>query len=98
VEDGASGATSGDTEAALAASNSGGSSDGGANGSPGGVLGAGASGEGVSQPSIADGGLLGGGDSASSMLVGAVLALIGLGLLVGIAGGLRALHGRHGFP
>jgi hypothetical protein len=37
-------------------------------------------------------------DVAASPLGSAVLALAGLGLLVGIAGGLRALQGRRRYP
>jgi hypothetical protein len=33
-----------------------------------------------------------------SLLGGTVLALAALSLLVGIAGGLRALHDRQGYP
>jgi hypothetical protein len=34
------------------------------------------------------------------MLGGAALAVVAVGLLIGIAGGLKALHGRmtHGYP
>lgn len=95
VENGAHGAASGDA-AGLAASGSDGSSGGGANGAAGGVLGAGAYGGDASQPPSADDGALLGEGSAYSLLAGVLFALIGLGLLVGIGGGLRAY--RQGFP
>jgi hypothetical protein len=73
-------------------------SGGGANDTAGGVLGAAAFGEDASKPPTPDAPLLGE-NSPASLLAAAVLALIGLGLLVGIAGGLRALHGRQrGYP
>jgi hypothetical protein len=73
-------------------------SDGGANDTAGRVLGAAAFGEDASKPPTPDAPLLGE-NSPASLLAAAVLALIGLGLLVGIAGGLRALHGRQrGYP
>jgi hypothetical protein len=98
VEDGEHGAASGDEEAGLVASRSDGLSDGGAGGAAEGVLGAGAFGEDTSQPPTADGELLGE-DSATSLFVGALFALAGLGLLVGIAGGLRrAFRDRQGYP
>ena len=51
----------------------------------------------ASQPPGADDGvLLGEGGSANSLLAGVLFAFIGLGLLVGIGGGLRAY--RQGFP
>jgi hypothetical protein len=39
-------------------------------------------------------------DSGTSLLAGAVFALIAVGLLVGVVGGLKALHGRTrgGYP
>jgi hypothetical protein len=73
-------------------------SDGGANDTAGRVLGAAAFGEDASKPPTPDAPLLGE-NSPASLLAAAVLALIGLGLLVGIAGALRALHGRQrGYP
>lgn len=99
VENGAHGAASLDA-AGLAASRSDGSSGGGADGAAGGVLGAAAYGGDTSQPPSADDGALlgelGEGGSAHSLLAGVLFALIGLGLLVGIGGGLRAY--RQGFP
>jgi hypothetical protein len=96
VENGAHGAASLDV-AGLAASRSDGSSGGGANGAAGGVLGVGAYGGDASQrPGADDGALLGEGGSANSLLAGVLFAFIGLGLLVGIGGGLRAY--RQGFP
>ena len=65
----------------------------GAPSAPGEVLGAQAGSENPSGPRIAGAGLLGGG-SNSSLLAGALLGMSGLALLVGLAGGLRALHGR----
>ena len=95
VEDDAPGATSDDAEASLAASRSDGTSGGDANGAE--VLGAGAFGEDSSQPPTADVAPLGA-DSAGSLLFGLVLALMGLVLLVGIAGGVRSLRReRQGF-
>ena len=89
LEDGAPGAASADGTAGLAASRSDGSSGGGAGGA-GGVLAAGTFGEDASAPPTADGGLLGQDPSATSVLAAALFAVMGLGLLVGIAGGLRA--------
>jgi hypothetical protein len=64
------------------------------------MLGVGASNEDTSRPRLAqsraDETLLYS-ESTAGKLVGAVFALMGLGLLVGIVGGFRALHGRHGF-
>jgi hypothetical protein len=97
VEDGEHGAASGDQGAGLAASRSGGSPDGGAGGAAEGVLGAGAFGEDASQQPAADEPLLGD-SAASSLLLGAVFVFAGLVLLLGIVGGLRALHGRQGYP
>ena len=93
VENGPHGLAS-DDPAGLAASRSDGSS-GGANGAAGGVLGEGAYGGDAPQPPSADGARLGEG-SAQSLLAGVLFALIGLTLLVGIGGGLRAY--RQGFP
>jgi hypothetical protein len=84
-----------DAETGLVVSYSDSSSGGGADGTAGGVLGA--SGEDALEPPIVDGGPLGD-NSAPKLVVAAVFALIGLGLLVGIAGGLKALHGRQSFP
>ena len=96
VENGAHGAASLDA-AGLAASRSDGSSGGGANGAAGGVLGAGVYvGDASQPPSADDGALLGEGGSAHSLLAGVLFTLIGLCLLVGIGGGLRAY--RQGFP
>ena len=96
VENDAHGAASLDA-AGLAASRSDGSSGGDANGAAGEVLGEGAYGGDASQPPSADdGALLGEGGSAHSLLAGVLFALIGLSLLVGIGGGLRAY--RQGFP
>ena len=96
VENGPHGAASLDA-AGLAASRSDGSSGGDANGAAGEVLGEGAYGGDASQPPGADdGALLGEGGSAHSLLAGVLFALIGLSLLVGIGGGLRAY--RQGFP
>ena len=104
------GAASGDAGVGLLASRSDGSPGGGANGVPGGVLEAFREERwrpptdplqtpaATSQPPTADGAPLGEGDSAASLLGGTVLALAALGLLVGIAGGLRALHHRQGYP
>ena len=47
-------------------------------------------------PNADDGALLGEGGSAHSLLAGVLFALIGLGLLVGIGGGVRAY--RQGLP
>ena len=94
VENGPHGLAS-DDPAGLAASRSDGSSGGGANGAAGGVLGEGAYGGDAPQPPSADGARLGEG-SAHSLLAGVLFALIGLTLLVGIGGGLRAY--RQGFP
>jgi hypothetical protein len=97
LEDGAPGAAGADGTAGLAASRSDGSSGGGADGA-GGVLGAGASGEDASEPPTAEGGLLGEDSSATNLLAGALVATMGLGLLVGIAGGVRAwLRDRQGY-
>jgi hypothetical protein len=98
VEDGPTGAASDDAGAGLAASRSEGSSGGGANGASGGLLGVGAFGEDTSQPPTADGAPLGEDSTATSPLGVALLALAGLGLLVGIAGGLRALRDRQRYP
>ena len=96
VENGAHGAASLDV-AGLTASSSDRSSGGGASGAAGEVLGVGAYGGDASQPPSADdGALLGEGGSANSLLAAVLFALIGLGLLVGIGGGLRAY--RQGFP
>ena len=77
--------------AGLTASRSDGSSGGGANGAAGEVLGAGAYDRAASQPPSADDGvLLGEGGSEHSLLAGVLFALMGLGLLAGIGGGLRA--------
>jgi hypothetical protein len=95
VENGPHGAVR-DDAAGLAASRSDGSSGAGANGAAGGVLGAGAYGGDASQPPSADDGALLGEGSARSVLAGVLFALIGVGLLVGIGGGLRAY--RQGFP
>jgi hypothetical protein len=76
----------------LAASRSGGSSSGG----DGGVLSAEAFGEDASAPPGADLGLVGDGSTTSFVVAG--LALAALGLLIGLAGGLKALHGRLGSP
>ena len=95
MENGPHGAAS-DDASGLAASRSDGSSGGGANGAAGGVLGEGAYGGDASPPPSADdGALLGEGGSAHSLLASVLFALIGLSLLVGIAGGLRAY--RQGF-
>ena len=97
LEDGAPGAAGADGTAGLAASRSDGSSGGGADGT-GGVLGAGTFGEDASEPPATEGGLLGVDSSATSLLAGALVAVMGLGLLVGIAGGLRAwLRDRRGY-
>ena len=105
VEDGEHGAASDDAGASLAASRSDGSSGDGASGAPGEVLSGGAFGEDISQPPAAtmqlptaDGAVLGE-SSATSLLVGALLALAGLVMLVAIAGGLRrAFRDRQGYP
>jgi hypothetical protein len=103
VQDGKAGATGGDAATVLTASDPDGSSDRGATAAPVEALGAGTSDEASPQPRLAhssvDGALLGN-DSSLSLLTGAVFALMGLGLLVGIGGGLRTLrYGRHSpFP
>jgi hypothetical protein len=73
------------------------SSGGGGNDTAGGVLGAAAFGEHASKPPAADAPLLGE-NSPASLLASAVLALVGLCLLVGIAGSLRAFYSRQGYP
>jgi hypothetical protein len=89
VEDGAF-ATDGEVNSALAApAGPGGGPDSGS----GGVLGAQSFGGDPSSPGAAGAGIFGS-DSGSSMLAGALLGVSGLVLLVGIAGGVRALHGR----
>jgi hypothetical protein len=97
------GAPSGASEDASAGFASSTSSDGwsgsGAKGASSGVLSAGAFGDDASQPPTADGWLLGEDSSATSLLAAVLFALMGLGLLVGIAGGLRAWRReRRGFP
>jgi hypothetical protein len=89
VEDGAPGAASGDAGAVLAASRSDGSSDSGANGAAEGVLAAGVFGDHALEQPAADRALLGEDWAATSLLSVAVLALAGLGVLVGIADGVR---------
>jgi hypothetical protein len=89
VEDGAF-ATDDEVNSALAApAGPGGGPDSGS----GGALGAQSFGEDPSSPGAA-GAVIFGSDSGSSMLAGALLGVSGLVLLVGIAGGVRALHGR----
>jgi hypothetical protein len=88
-----------ETSSVLAASPSGGSSNGGGDGGPsGGVLGAGAFGEDASPPPGRDLGALFGDRSSTSLLVSGLFALAALGLLIGLVGGLKALHGRRGSP
>jgi hypothetical protein len=82
-----------DASSVLAISRSGGSSNGG----DGGVLSAGAFGEDASAPPGADLGLVGDG-SPTSLVAAGLLALAALGLLIGLAGGLKALHGRLSSP
>ena len=96
-QDGAPRAASDELSSVLATSRSE-SSYGDADRVAGGVLGAGAFGENASEPPTAEGRPLGGDSSATSLLAGALVAVMGLGLLVGIAGGLRAwLRDRRGY-
>jgi hypothetical protein len=93
------GTTSSDGSSVLAASRSGGSSngDGGDERQGGGVLSAGAFGEDASAPPGADLGLIGDGSTTGFVAAG-LLALAALGLLIGLAGGVKALHGRLSSP
>jgi hypothetical protein len=93
------GAASSDGSSVLAASRSGGSSNGDGDGESrgGGVLNAGAFGKDASAPPGADLSLVGDGSTTSFVSAG-LLALAALGLLIGLAGGLKALHGRLGSP
>ena len=61
------------------------------------VLGAGASGEDASQPPSAYSALFNE-DSGTSPFAWALLGLVAVTLLIGIAGGLRAIEGRRGYP
>lgn len=89
LDGGASEAASAEASSVLATSRSGGDAD----APPGGVLEAGAFSEDASEPPATDAAPLGE-DSGTNLLAGAALATAALALLIGIAGGLRALHGR----
>jgi hypothetical protein len=91
--DGAPGAASDEASPVLAASRSE-SSAGDADGLPGGVLGTEAFGEDASRPPSADA-VPFSEDSGTTLFAWAVFALIAVTVLIGIAGGLRALHGRN---
>jgi hypothetical protein len=88
--EGADSFASGEVNSTLAASGSEGTDGGGPSG---GVLGAGALGEDSSQPP-APGAMPLSENPGAQLLAGAVLALTAVALLIGIGGGLRALHGR----
>jgi hypothetical protein len=92
-QDGTPGAASDEAGSVLAASRS--ASSGGDTGPSGGVLGAGAFGEVASEPPSADAAPFSE-DSGAGPFVWAVLALAAVTLLIGIAGGLRAIVRRRG--
>jgi hypothetical protein len=91
LEGGASTASA-EASSALAASRSD-NSGGGADGPSGEVLGTGAFGDDSSEPPATDAPSLGE-DSGTSLAAAALLSVAALTMLVGVAGGLRAFHGR----
>jgi hypothetical protein len=95
-QDGAPRAASDELSSVLATSRSE-SSGGDADRLAGEVLGAGASGEDASEPPSAYSALFNE-DSGTSPFAWALLGLVAVTLLIGIAGGLRAIEGRRGYP